>query len=242
MKKITFTIILSVLFSWITAQDLELYYGDDLLNATAILNLTAHPDSGVMVLDEIGVKNISADPLMILCAREIIELVPGSVNSFCWGLCYPPNVDTSSLNIKIDGGDMSMEFQGDHDPAGFTGVSTIKYTFYELGNPDNNASFTVNYGASDELAVSAADAIELSNAYPNPANKFVQLDYDLKKVSANSHLVIYNLLGNVVKNIAIAEPMGSLKVNTSDLTEGIYFYSLLVNNESLTTHKLIIKH
>jgi hypothetical protein len=242
MIKITLIIILNVLVSGLIAQDLELYHGEDILNSTAVLNLTAHPDSGVMVLHTIGVKNTSDDPLMILCVREIINLVPGSVNSFCWGLCYPPSVDTSSLNIKIEAGDMSMEFQGDHDPAGYTGVSTIKYTFYELGNPDNNAFFTVNYEASDELAVNAAETIEFSNAYPNPAHKFVQFDYNLNKVSAQTHLVIYNLLGNVVKEIAITDQQGSLKVNTSDLTEGIYFYSLLINNESMTTHKLIIKH
>ncbi len=242
MKRITLTFLLSSLFLWISAQDLQVYYGDDLLSNTSVLNLTAHPDSGVMVLDEIGVKNTSVNPLMIVCAREIIELVPGSVNSFCWGLCYPPNVDTASLNIKIESGDMSMEFQGDHDPAGTVGVSTVKYTFYELGNADNKAQFTVNYNASDELAVGEDKVPEVTRAYPNPANEYVKFDYQSVNTGKQVRLVIYNLLGKMVQDIAITDNMGSLKVNTSDLTEGIYFYSLLVNNESTTTHKLIIKH
>ena len=241
MKKITLILLLGSLTYWLNAQDLELYNGEVLLDSTSVINLSAHPDSGTIVLNEIGVKNISNDPLMVVCAREIIDLVPGSLNSFCWGLCYPPNIDTASVNVKIESGEMTMEFQGDHDPMGYEGVSIVKYTFYELGNPDNKASFTVNYNAEDELSVNGRSAFEISNAYPNPANTEANFDFAYN-YSDDLRLVIYNLLGKVVKDIAITDKEGSLTVNTSTLKEGIYFYSLLVNNESMTTHKLIIKH
>lgn len=241
MKKITLVLLLGSLTLCLNAQDLELYYGDVLLSNSSVINLSAHADSGLIVLDDIGVKNVSSNPFLVICSREILDLVPGSLNSFCWGLCYPPAIDTASVNIKIESGEISMEFQGDHDPMGYEGVSTVKYTFYELDNPDNQSSFTVNYNAEDELSVYDPTTSEISGAYPNPANREVNIDFVLNN-TGKYRLVIYDLLGNIVKDIAISENEGSLKLNTSTFNEGIYFYSLLVNNESITTHKLIIKH
>ncbi len=89
--------------------------------------------------------------------------------------------------------------------------------------------------------MSIIDKIFVSEVYPNPTREFVSVDYDITGLN-NAKVVIFNLLGSKVKEIELSDPVGTLKVNTSDLLEGIYFYSLLINNESLITQKLIIKH
>jgi hypothetical protein len=58
----------------------------------------------------------------------------------------------------------------------------------------------------------------------------------------DAKLVIYNLLGSVVRDVQINDAIGKLKVNVSDMDDGIYFYSLLVNNETVKTQKLVVKH
>ena len=241
MKKILLSIafaafILGAAFS----QNLEIYFEDQLLEPDQEITVGGEASSSVIVLDAIDVKNISSSTKAVKCAREDITIVPGASNSFCWGLCYPPTTDTSAVSVDIDAGGMYTEFSGDYFPDGNEGASTIKYTYYDELNPSDKISVVVVY--STLVGINDPVDYKLSAAYPNPANSFVKFDYDVSEISDNSKVVIYNLLGSAVKEVRIDNSFGSLKINTSDFKEGIYFYSLVVNNEPTKTQKLIIKH
>lgn len=243
MKKILLLIVTVFMVSWLFSQSLELYFEGELMDPMAEITLTAHPDSGMMIIDTLDVKNISNATLDIICVREIVENIEGTVNTFCWGgQCYPPFVDTSSTPTTIAPQAISIEFSGDHAPNGFVGVTKVKYTFYDMANPDDNAIIFVNYDASETISIDDNNEhLILSKAYPNPANNIVSVDYQVEK-NAGAHVAIFNLLGSKIKEIALTESFGTLTINTSDFVEGIYFYSLLVNNEASQTQKLIIKH
>jgi len=242
MKKITLLSFIFMVSIWTIAQSLELYFEGELLLPDAELTMTAHPDSGLMVLDTLDVKNISNTSIDVKCVRTIIDTIPGQINSYCWGLCYAPFVDTSSAHVTIAPNAASYEFSGDHDPAGVEGVTKVKYTFYDMNNPEDKISVFVSYDATAESGRNELfQNIRLSDAYPNPANSFVSVDYDLPGLN-NAKIVIFNLLGSIVKEIELTDTLGTLKVNTSNLLDGIYFYSLLINNEATKTQKLIIKH
>ncbi|GAB4331907.1 MAG: hypothetical protein Kow00127_23850 [Bacteroidales bacterium] len=242
MKRLILLSALSLfLLGAVNSQDLQALYGDEVLTNTSVITLQSHPDSGMVSLHDIGIKNGLADPILVSCARKIVELVPGSVNSFCWGLCYPPSVDTATQNIKIEAGETSWEFSADHDPKGNTGVSTIQYTFWETGNPDRFVTFMVKFDITESMAVAEKPFEPALKSFPNPADRFVQFEWDAGQYE-KPRIVIYNLLGRVVKEIQPVTGTGSEKIDTSDLTDGIYFSSLLINNESVITQKLIIKH
>lgn len=241
MKKIFLTLIISALYSGIFSQTLELYYEDELLESDAEITLIAHPDSGMMDLDSLWVKNISIDSIEVKCARTIIDTVAGSQNVFCWGSCYPPFTDTS-LVVIIQPDTFCHKFLGHHDPKGFEGITKVKYVFYDANNINDQVTFFANYNATFSASINDINSkVTLSNAYPNPANMVVNFDYDMHGLK-NGKVIIYDLLGSVVKDIEIPKKFGSLKLNTSDLIEGIYFYSLRINNEAIKTRKLIIKH
>ena len=225
------------------SQDLQLIYEDNVLENGAEITLTAHADSGMVSFGGLEVVNTGSIPLIIKCTREVISEVPGTENSFCWGLCYSASTDTSTIALKIDAGVSSSSFSGDYLPDGHTGTTAVKYTFYDLANPDNQATFILNYKATTESDIEDHNTdIAFSPVYPNPANQQAKIDYTANTAENNVKFVLFDLFGSVVKEIEITEPSGSLNVNTSGLTEGIYFYSLLVNNESYLTQKLIIKH
>jgi hypothetical protein len=94
-----------------------------------------------------------------------------------------------------------------------------------------------NAGKADQEKESYFSAM-----YPNPANYVAKLDFTIDNTEENVTFVLFDLLGSKTEEIEITERSGSLTLNTSGLTEGIYFYSLLINNESVLTQKLIIKH
>lgn len=243
MKKLLLLFMSVLMVSWLFAQSLELYYEGEPINSMAEITLNAHPDSGMIILDTLDVKNISDMTLNVICAREILENTDGSENTFCWGgLCYPPFVDTSSNATTILPQLMAYEFSGDYDPKGFAGTTKIKYTFYDIENPDDNVAVIVNYDASDPNSIAVnKKQFTLSKAYPNPANNTVSVDYDLKN-QPNASIAFYNLLGSKVREIELTRSFGTLTIDTSDLIEGIYFYSLLIDNDATQTQKLIVKH
>ena len=242
MKKLLLTLFVAVLFSGLFSQSLELYFEGELLDPEAEITLIAHADSGMMELHNIGVRNISNAAIDVKCVRTHIDTVAGSENALCWVVCYPAEVDTSVYSLIIEPQDTNYSFYGHYYPFGFNGITKVKYTFYDVNNIDDQIIFFANYDATGASGVDEINTnVTLSNAYPNPANKLVNFDYDLQG-SNKGKVVIYDLLGSVVKDIEIPGNYGSLKLNTFDLVEGIYFYSLLINNEVIKTRKLIVKH
>jgi len=224
------------------SQTLEFKYDDHILDKGDELTVVADADSDPMSFTGLEIKNKSLDPVLIRVAREVTSQVTDTENSFYWGKSYSPETDTSTLSVKIDGGETTAEFAGYYSPNGNAGTTTVKYIFYDLGDPENQFYFTVHYQAVTNSGISDNAGLQFTPVYPNPANNEARFDFSFKRNPEEVKFVILNLLGNKVKEIEIHDPDGSLRLNTSGLTEGIYFYSLLVNNESVLTHKLIIKH
>ena len=77
----------------------------------------------------------------------------------------------------------------------------------------------------------------ISEFYPNPAKEIVRFDYYLNKPTK---LVVMDILGNEVKTIRLSE-RGAQKINISDLSKGIYFGNVVVNNETIAIKKLIVR-
>lgn len=242
MKKIILYLIIFISVIRGYSQGLELYFEGIALANNAEITLISHPDSGMMVLDTLDVKNISTVSMQVLCIRTIIENVDSTFNSFCWGVCYPPSIDTSSLSVTIPSQSTSYEFIGDHDPSGIIGKVKVKYSFYDIHSLQSQTSVFVNYDHTSIGGVGEKPGnVYVSGAYPNPANNLVSLDYDLTG-SRNAKILIYNLLGTLLEEIDVTDSHGKITLNTSDYNEGLYFYSLKVNNEIIKTRKLVIRH
>jgi hypothetical protein len=82
-----------------------------------------------------------------------------------------------------------------------------------------------------------ASAVSTVNVYPNPANEFATLSYDLASASIVS-IDVFNALGQKVNNISLGnQAPGAYKqqLETSKLVKGIYFVRLNVNGTSTTT-------
>lgn len=243
MKKAVLHLFLGLLAFAAAAQSLEISHGGRALQAGDEITIKASSNSEIMSLDNLLLLNNSNKPISMLCSQEVLSAVPGSDNAFSWGSANSSDKDTPGDMVVIYPGERSGAFTGSYFPSGQVGTTSIKYVFYSLSNPDDRVSLIVNYKTSDGQEIpEREDPVYFSKAYPNPANQAAKFDYALVEGYPDAKLVLYNLFGIKVKEIEIIETSGSLKMNTSDLNEGIYFYSLLVNNESLLTQKLVIKH
>jgi hypothetical protein len=56
----------------------------------------------------------------------------------------------------------------------------------------------------------------------------------------SASVAIYNMMGQEVIRQDVNVGSSRLNINVSDLTDGVYFYSLIVNNQAVKTNKLVI--
>jgi len=189
------------------------------------------------------VKNISALSKDIRVKYDVISEISGSENSYCWGLtCIDPPAPSPSTDMVIVDPDESKLFQGECFHHGNFGTTIIRYTFFDLANPNDSISFTAEFHITPTSIKELTDKIQFSNAYPNPANDICNFNYEIPTGIENTQLVIYNLIGSSMLQENNLQQKGTIKINTSTYPEGIYFYSLIVENKTLFTKKFIVRH
>jgi hypothetical protein len=129
-------------------------------------------------------------------------------------------------------------------------------TLFATGNSTNNDSTSDNdkWNWSTNRLVRVYDAIgiinissiardfTLSQNYPNPFNPVTRIRFTVAKAS-DVKIVVYDILGN----IAAVPVSGNMKqgeyeadFNGSNMASGVYFYSLIVNGEKVSTKKMLM--
>ncbi len=198
-------------------------------------------DVNSTLVSYIYVTNKSVSSINVGVKKEYISVIPGTENSFCWGNCFDSSVYISPITIPIAAGATnSSDFIGDYKANGIVGVSTIKYTFYDSNNETDEVSVNVQYSGIlvgiDEIVAKT----KFSEAYPNPASNQVSFEYSLPVGVNDAKIVIRDILGNKVKVSKIYDLEGNTVIKTEDMTSGLYFYSLIVNDQIALSKKLII--
>lgn len=189
-----------------------------------------------------NITNNSAGSIEVFVKKVIIDTVTGTVNMFCWaGGCYPPETFVSPNAQPIAAGATNNEFSGDFMPNLKSGQSIIRYVFFNRADPNDSVCFNALYQAYPLGVDLLSDQIRFSNAYPNPATARVSFNYELPS-GAEASVIISNILGSVLKTIPVSNFQGKVTTDVSDLQEGVYLYSLVVNGKKQVTKKLIIQH
>ena len=229
MKKLLIFFIVAILSTtYINAQSLSLSWdGHDLADTVMVM---VEPDGEEATVFHAVVTNNSDNIVNVKVLRTNIDVLEGTVNSFCFATqCYPPFLDESGDYLPVPAGGSSPEddFKGEFTANGVLGISIVKYKFFNKDNTDDFAEVVVKYNSSE--------------VYPNPANQNVSLDYRFDVNVDAASIKIVNLLGSVVKEVEMNQNAGKISIDISDLNNGIYFYSVVVNNEILRTKKLVIR-
>lgn len=240
MKKLIFFLYLIIFGVGLYAQNLTLETaGHNVANGDTV---TVAGDVTATLFCHINVTNTSASTMSVKCQRAEVSLVPGSTNSICWGgSCWPENVSLVPDPTVINAGGTSTEFSGDYKANGNSGVSIIRYRFFNQSNIADSICFHAKFVAT--LGVEEGNPqYSFSDVYPNPANNNAFVSYKISDLSNVTRMVVCNILGNEIISHPINESEGTIKIETSGLADGLYFYSVVDGNKTLFTKKLIVKH
>lgn len=99
-----------------------------------------------------------------------------------------------------------------------------------------------NGTTNDENKLYVSTQLTVSNLYPNPADNYVELDYNLQDNASDVKLTIRNVLGVLVGEYGLVIHGSKLHIDTSRLSAGVYFYTLSLHNKNVATKKLLIRN
>lgn len=227
------------------AQTLTIVYEGQVLEngATVDINGVLSEDLFYEIVAHAQIKNNTDRSVQVFAQRVIHDTITGSENYFCWDACYPPSVGLSSSTMTIEAGQMSGEevFSGHYEPKNHLGVTQLEYIFFPESDPNDKVSFLVNFRITPASLESWKESVQFSNAYPNPATTAVNFDYSFPAGTQQAKVKIVNLVGQTLAEQKIEQNSGKVRISVDHLKEGVYFYSLIVDNQSVVSKKLIIK-
>lgn len=199
--------------------------------------------TGNIDFNDIRIINFMYDSVDVKVMKMINEgdTVAGSTNAFFWDKQYGPEAYESDA-VTLQSTETFYNFIGQYHANSNNGESTITYKIYDVNNPDMSGTITVNYDVQGLGLNDYSELAEITDAYPNPADHKVNFGVYLKDKTADVRIVLRNLLGSDVKEIKVSGLIDQASINTSDLAEGLYVYSLVINEVVQTTKKLIIRH
>ncbi len=172
--------------------------------------------------------------------RQEQTVVPGTQNYFCWDVCYPPFVGTSTSGVTIAATGTYTLGSVDYQPQGQLGMTTIRYVIYDYANPNDSVWFTVRWNVTP-MGIQENLIGTLVSAFPNPSSTSTQVKYEFSGASEGT-LCIYNLLGEEIKSIALNSTKGTALIDVAEMKNGIYFYSLVAGEKTLATRKFTVAH
>jgi hypothetical protein len=177
------------------------------------------------------------------------------------GLIWRQTADmglTVSCNNNGDASDACM-FLAAHPYCGdISGIPTmagdfpvriyIKAYFFLFGNqqyPTFYEGYTLSILPEGSISVNeVASGLSLTSLQntPNPTSDFTNVTFDLN-VASNVKLEVMNLVGDKVltRNFLGKRGVNTFKIDTSDIQQGIYLYSIECGNKKLTK-RMIIQH
>lgn len=205
------------------------------------LSMLINPDIDPVEVEGI-IKNVNNISTSIKIKKYDLSLVSGANSNICWGSCYGPDVFDTPTAIVLAPGASDDTFRGDYKHGGRQGTSSVRFTIYNTENINDSLSFVIHYQIGYlGLNEKATDKVKISNAYPNPASTQVNLDYNLPATAGKAQVKITNLLGTTVYDQSLEKKDGKLSIDVSNFNDGIYFYSLILNNTATTTRKFVVK-
>lgn len=208
------------------------------------------------------VHNDGNDNINVKVVRTInyIDTAYG-VSSFCFGAaCFPPSTDSSSGGDVIMACSIDNTFKGEYkitDSSIFNDTCSVTYCFKDVDDPGNEQCLTFllsgNSPASEYhedtilfgsgCPVVSIDEFQLESTvkvYPNPASDWINIAYSLTKKDRGAWFVLRNMLGATKIKMELYGSSGKVKIPATDLNQGVYFYSLIVDDKISATKKLII--
>jgi hypothetical protein len=126
--------------------------------------------------------------------------------------------------------------------ANATNGTTYEYTLETVNLNGSSEAWGVVASATPSMGAAVITEYALHQNYPNPFNPSTNLVFDV--VSENNvNLTVYNAMGQEVATVVngvVNAGRHSVSFDASNLTSGLYFYTVKIGNEFTATKKMLL--
>jgi hypothetical protein len=173
-----------------------------------------------------------------------------------WGVggnIFYPNSQIRGVIYKTTNGGVNWGYQIPDTSIHITGYAFISFTdkqhgwaYHQLqqgGVHTTNGGDTITYFTSvQQIGNEIPKEFKLLQNFPNPFNPFTNIRYNIN-ASSFVTLTIYDVTGRQLSSL-INEKQGAgiyqYTFDGSNLSSGVYFYSMLIDNKPVETKKMIL--
>jgi len=238
MKKFFTYLLMTGLASPLFAQSLVLHEGGVSMGSSITIDSLATSDHSI---GNYYIVNTTGAAILITWSRTRVAHMSPYWDQICDNqLCFDAAnaynyYRPASLNVAA--GDSTI-FQPKVYPVGTPGCAIYTYKVYDdLGNVQDSVQIKYRFGGLDCFLDLPETPITYS-VYPNPVSN--QLNINTATNGNTVQISLYNIMGEIVLKEILTDGMNTISV--ANLTNGIYFYSMIKNGEMVETKKLIIRH
>lgn len=256
MKKILTTLAVAVLASGqLTAQNSQVELRDVAGNVAngQLLVYAGAVDQGQAETQafevDVEVHVVGNEDRNLNVRRYELDVQTGTENYFCWGVCYnarwagdSPVWEAYPQHALVVPANSSVSnFHAYHKPRGLIGVSRFRYVWFDVSNPLDSVWCDIEFQSGSVGVEELRTGVDDMQVFPNPSlGSNVEIKADLKGSTANTFLVVYNMVGERLRSILINSAQTRFVLTTTDLASGIYFATIEQNGTSLRSKRFVI--
>lgn len=233
MIKGLLAVTMMLMSSWLFAQGFEI----------APLQESYKGTIGDAIKAPLRFKNTSDKPITLII-RKVYEQIGSTQKKY---FCLDNNCLDSKVEdyiLKVEPGQTVTNFFVVLEAGLNENESNLRYIAYNKSNPNHSLEVDLNFNVEekpDKATIYNSRHITLYDVYPNPAVEMANLAYKLSSDQVKAKILVHNILGNVIGEYALSSLETLVRIKTEELSAGIYFYTLYVENEGVMTRKLIVK-
>lgn len=170
-------------------------------------------------------------------AQELEKIYPELVTDVLHPIFNEKNqqIDTRTLKAVNYIGLISVLTQSIKELA--TEVETLKSQKSEKTIVVNNTTKLT----SNEVDKLIQTSYTLDQNVPNPFSSITSINYSLPENETDASILILNLNGQLLQEYKLEDAKGTITIEGSKMSKGIYLYSLVSNNVEIITKKMIFK-
>lgn len=242
MKKNLLLLIVTT-FACITAsaQSLKLSHQEKGLSNEETVTISEVDGDNLMTV-ALLVENTSDNNLKVKVKRQVISMLEGATEIFCWDVCYSIAPEISNT-LPIAAGSTVNNFTADLLPPFVgSGSSIVKYTFFDEENANDEISVFIDYAFNKTAGIfdnTISDDMKLFVSGNTLQISCASQNETISK--GNAKVQIYNTSGAVVKTSPVSGSNETISLNISDLPRGIYVCSISDGYNYIASKKFIIK-
>lgn len=191
----------------------------------------------------IKIRNTTEKTQFYVIKKAQADLNQNQKGYFCLGdKCLDPGID--QFTKKLEPGETLNNLYFQVETGMVTTNNTLRFEVFPRGNPqigvEHSVSLSVDEKPAKSLVFQSKDII-IHDVYPNPVIDQAFIDYRIYNEMLKAKVVIHNILGSTVGHYDLPVFESKVKIQAEELTPGVYFYTVYLDNIGVLTRKLIVR-